>query len=78
MMGSLTATLSGFGHEMEVVSDWSPGDPRVGVPKPIGVWLKDCVFGKYPKFPRQKWSVDTGSRNNGNGWAADGTAKQIR
>ena len=52
MMVSLTATLSGFGPEMEVVSDLSPGDPRVAE----AYWrlVEGIVFGKYPKFPRSE------------------------
>ncbi len=52
MMVSLTATLSGFGPEMEVVSDLSPGDPRVAE----AYWrlVEGIVFDKYPKFPRSE------------------------
>src|SRR5437899_5557464 len=50
MMVSLTATLSGFGPEMEVVSDLSPGDSRVAE----AYWrlVEEIVFGKSPKVSR--------------------------
>ncbi len=49
MMVSLTATLSGFGPEMEVVSDLSPGDSRIAE----AYWrlVEETVFGKYSKVP---------------------------
>jgi TetR/AcrR family transcriptional regulator len=52
MMVSLTATLAGFGPEMEVVSDLSPGDSRVDE----AYWrlVEGIVFGKYPKSPRSE------------------------
>jgi len=50
MMVSLTTTLSGFAPEMEVISDLSPGDPRVTE----AYWrlVEEIVFGKYPGVPR--------------------------
>jgi TetR/AcrR family transcriptional regulator len=50
MMVSLTATLSGFGAEMEVVSDLSSGDSRVAE----AYWLlvEEIVFGKSPEVSR--------------------------
>jgi hypothetical protein len=52
MMVSLTATLSGFGPEMEVVSGLSPGDSRVAE----AYWrlVEGIVFGEYPKFPNSE------------------------
>jgi TetR/AcrR family transcriptional regulator len=52
MMVSLTATLSGFGPEMEVVSDLSPGDSRVAE----AYWrlVEEIVFGTYPKVLRSR------------------------
>jgi hypothetical protein len=50
MMVSLTATLSGFGPEMEVVSDLSSGDSRVAE----AYWrlVEEIVFAKSPKVSR--------------------------
>jgi TetR/AcrR family transcriptional regulator len=50
MMVSLTATLSGFGPEMEVVSDLSPSDSRVA--ETYWRMIEEIVFGKYPKVSR--------------------------
>jgi hypothetical protein len=72
MMVSLTATLSGFGPEMEVVSDLSPGDPRVAE----AYWrlVEGIVFGKYPKFPRSE--MDQCQGRNTRKRAGGGTAKR--
>ena len=50
MMVSLTTTLSAFAPEMEVISDVSPGAPRVIE----AYWrlVEEIVFGKYPRVPR--------------------------
>jgi TetR/AcrR family transcriptional regulator len=71
MMVSLTATLSGFGPEMEVVSDLSPGDPRVAE----AYWrlVEGIVFGKYPKFPRSE--MDQCQGRNTRKRVGGGTAK---
>jgi TetR/AcrR family transcriptional regulator len=52
MMVSLTSSLSGFGPEMEVVSDLSPAIPEL--PKPIGVWSKRLCLANLPRFHVQE------------------------
>ena len=71
MMVSLTATLSGFGPEMEVVSDLSPGDSRVAE----AYWrlVEGIVFDKYPKFPRSE--MDQCQGRNTRKRVGGGTAK---
>jgi len=70
-MVSLTATLSGFGPEMEVVSDLSPGDPRVAE----AYWrlVEGIVFGKSPKVSRSE--MDQCQGRNTRKWLGGGTAK---
>ncbi len=72
MMVSLTATLSGFGPEMEVVSDLSPWDPRIAE----AYWrlVEGIVFGKYPKFPRSE--MDQCQGRNTRKRVGDGAAKR--
>src|SRR6201982_796724 len=72
MMVSLTATLSGFGPEMEVVSDLSPGDSRVDE----AYWrlVEGIVFGKYPKSPRSE--MDQCHGRNARKRVGGGTAKR--
>jgi hypothetical protein len=69
MMVSLTATLSGFGPEMEVISNLSPGDSPES-PKPIGVWLKGLCLANIRSFHVQKWISAKGVTPE-NGWAAE-------
>jgi len=76
MMVSLTATLSGFGPEMEVVSDLSPGDSRVAE----AYWrlVEGIVFGKHPKFPRSEMDQCQGrnTRKRVGGGTAKGAARR--
>jgi hypothetical protein len=73
MMVSLTATLSGFGPEMEVVSDLSPGDSRVAA----AYWrlVEEIVFGTYPKVLRS--GRDQYRERNNRKRVGGGTAKRV-
>jgi AcrR family transcriptional regulator len=72
MMVSLTATLSGFGPEMEVVSDLSPGNSRVVE----AYWrlVEEIVFGKHPKSPSSE--MDQCRGRNTRKRVGGGTAKR--
>jgi hypothetical protein len=70
---SLTATLSGFGPEMEVVSDLSPGDSRVAE----AYWrlVEEIVFGRYAKVLRS--GRDQHRERNNRKRVCGGTAKRV-
>lgn len=50
MMVSLTATLSGFGPEMELITDLSPKDP--GTAQAYWRLVEEVAFGTSPDVPR--------------------------